>query len=62
LRVSSATLPQPHHLVGDSDWTAFSVEFEVGATEAEAELICDLRAGGGEAWFDLGSLQLLRVP
>jgi hypothetical protein len=62
LRVSSATLPQPHHLVGDSDWTGFRVEFEVGPTEAEAELICDLRAGGGEAWFDLESLTLLRVP
>jgi phage baseplate assembly protein W len=50
------------HLVGDQDWKLLGVEFEVGQAEQPLDLICELRARRGEAWFDLDSLRLLRLP
>ena len=60
-------------LTGDSDWTDVSFEVDLRQTQArsgfmspvessipEVELICQLRAAQGEAWFDLDSLQLVR--
>ncbi len=48
-------------LVGDHDWTLLRVEFELAKEGAEVELLCNLRAQAGEAWFDLESLRLVRV-
>lgn len=60
-------------LTGDSDWTDLSFEVDVRQMQSrsgfmsfvessipEVELICQLRAAQGEAWFDLDSLQLVR--
>jgi len=47
-------------LVGDSDWRTLSAEFEVTEETQDVELVCELRASGGEAWFGLESLRLIR--
>jgi len=44
---------------GDGDWRKFSCEFRIESPR-DIELICELRASKGEAWFDLGSLRLMR--
>lgn len=48
------------YLVGTTDWQALSVEFQVEGAQ-EIEFICELRAGGGQAWFDCASLKVLQV-
>ena len=48
-------------LIGDTDWTTLQVEFEVLEPEAQIELVCALRASEGNAWFDVDSLQLVRL-
>jgi hypothetical protein len=62
LRVSVAKQSTPHQLVGDSSWTKSSIEFVLTAPETEVELLCELRASAGEAWFDFESLRLVRLP
>jgi hypothetical protein len=62
LRVSVAKQSTPHQLVGDSAWTKSSIEFVLTAPETEVELLCELRASAGEAWFDFESLRLMRLP
>jgi hypothetical protein len=61
LRVSTARLAAPHQLSGDSPWTHLKVEFELSAPETDLELICELRASAGDAWFDAESLRLVRL-
>ena len=58
LRISGSS--RPNQLNGDSDWKKVSFEFDVPAGESEVVLICELRAERGRAWFDLGSLQIVR--
>jgi len=48
-------------LAGDSDWTKLQVEFEVSERETQVEFVCLLRGGEGNAWFDVDSLQLVRL-
>jgi spore coat protein H len=68
LRVSGKQ--PPRKLLGDRDWTQFEFEFTVEAMEqsengtplGRAELVCELRASAGSAWFDEGSLALLSIP
>lgn len=48
-------------LVGDSSWQDLTADFEVGPAPAKVELICELRARAGEAWFDLSALRVLRI-
>lgn len=57
LRVGGMTREEPG-LLGTSDWRRLQVEFEVRDRDAEVELICELRASGGEAWFAKDSLRL----
>jgi spore coat protein H len=47
-------------LVGDSDWRALSAVFEVTEETQDVEMVCELRASCGEAWFGLESLRLIR--
>ena len=47
--------------VGDSQWRTLRAEFEVAEAIAEVELICELRARAGEAWFDRDSLRVVRI-
>ena len=44
----------------DDEWSLLSHDFTVTEALAEVELICELRAGSGEAWFDQDSLRLFR--
>ncbi|MFM1768003.1 MAG: hypothetical protein RJA22_532 [Verrucomicrobiota bacterium] len=60
LAVSGQAQPQRRALTGDTDWTELAVEFRVEERGAEVELLCTLRAAGGQAWFDLASLRLVR--
>ncbi len=59
LRVAGVAVAKPQPLTGDSPWTKLAVEFDAGPDGAE--LICELRASAGEAWFDAESLQLTRI-
>lgn len=61
LRVSTAKLTKPHHLTGTSPETPLATEFTTIKPVEEVELICELRASGGEAWFDTDSLRLVRL-
>ncbi|MCX8156156.1 MAG: CotH kinase family protein [Verrucomicrobiae bacterium] len=45
---------------GTADWQVLAYNFEVTLDWEEVELVCELRAKGGEAWFDVPSLRLLR--
>ena len=58
LRISGSS--RPNQLSGDSDWKKVTFEFDVPAASTEVVLVCELRAEKGRAWFDLGSLQIVR--
>lgn len=58
LRVSGEKRTQ--QLLGDAGWTPLTHVFEVPAGGEEKELLCELRACQGEAWFDMASLRLVR--
>ena len=47
-------------LSGDMEWTTTAFDFEVRQDHMDVELVCELRAVQGQAWFDLGSLRLIR--
>lgn len=49
-------------LQGDSDWRELMCEIEAPLGDIEVELICELRATEGEAWFEAESLRLERLP
>lgn len=55
LRLTGATGTQ--HLEGDADWTTVSYDFEL-AEDGPVELLFELRADRGEAWFQLGTLTI----
>ena len=60
LRVSGNYNTDPG-LQGTHPWTPLAVEFTVRADTEEIELICELRAAGGEVWFDRNSLRLVQT-
>jgi spore coat protein H len=60
LRISKSSMPRK--LTGTLPWTEFSYPFEVDEAGTDVELVCELRATTGEAWFDPASLRLLRLP
>jgi len=62
LRIAGPGLARSALLQRDQPWTRAQVLFNTSAREQEVELICELRASGGEAWFELESLRLIRVP
>ena len=45
---------------GTSGWTDLPYEFDVQEGMPDVELVCELRALKGEAWFDAASLKLVR--
>jgi hypothetical protein len=61
LRVTTVSTTRPQPVLGNQPWKSLQVPFEVREREQEVELVCELRAGKGTAWFDLGSLRLLRL-
>lgn len=58
LRISGR--PRQEGLVGSVDWRELRYDFRVKEAE-EIELICDLRAQSGRAFFEAGSLKLKRL-
>ena len=42
---------EDHSLLTAPEWTALQTEFEVREANQEVELLCELRATSGEAWF-----------
>jgi hypothetical protein len=71
LRVDQRRFTQK--LTGDADWTNITFDFDIGDSPGQfgfmapitddnpdVELICELRAAKGEAWFDQDSLRLVR--
>ena len=61
LRVAG-NVRQSGGLLGDSDWRLLSAEFEVTEGTQELELVCELRACAGKAWFATKSLRLIELP
>ena len=61
LRVSGVSAVRPAGLLGDQSWKLLQVSFQTSAREEEVELVCDLRARRGTAWFDLESLRVVRL-
>ena len=47
-------------LTGTADWTIVTYDFNLTEPMADLEILCELRAAAGEAWFDLQSLKLKR--
>ncbi len=48
-------------LTGDSSWQLLVAEFQVEQPTEEIDLICELRARAGEAWFALDSLKVVPI-
>lgn len=61
LDVAGGQSARPRYVVEAAAWTKLETEFEVRDRAREVELLCALRAGAGEAWFDLESLRLVRL-
>ena len=55
LRVSGR--PRARGLVGTREWTRLRCDFEV-EDEGQVEIVVELAADRGQAWFDLGSLRV----
>ena len=47
-------------LIGTTSWKAVYDEFEISQDNQTVEVVCELRASGGEAWFDLESLRIMK--
>ncbi len=60
LRVAGS-FRESENLVGDAGWRPLSAEFSVTEETQEVELVCELRASGGEAWFGSDSLRLVQI-
>ena len=53
---------QAENLIGDSAWRVLGEDFQIDRDGEEVELICELRARLGEAWFELESLRIVQRP
>lgn len=58
LRISGSQ--RPNRISGDSDWKSVAFNFPVHGGIMEVELVCELTASRGEAWFDINSLKLIK--
>jgi spore coat protein H len=61
IRLSRARQTRPNGLWGDCSWQQLQYEFEVTEPQSTVELVCELRAAAGQAWFDLESLRLRKL-
>jgi spore coat protein CotH len=59
LRISGGSVAS--ELTGSQDWQKFGYPFRVQEGGREVEVICELRAARGEAWFDTSSLRVVRL-
>jgi spore coat protein H len=62
LRIAGPSVARSTLFRGNQAWTHAQVSFNTSAREQEVELICELRASKGVAWFELRSLRLVREP
>jgi len=60
LRISGRDRVNGNKLTGSADWTTLTYPFEIGADGEQVELVCELRANGGEVWFDADSTRIVR--
>jgi hypothetical protein len=58
LRISGASRTESHS--GSHVWQPVEFAFEVGEAFRQVELVAELRAEQGTAWFDAESLRLVR--
>jgi len=56
-----ANNPVTPELSGTQDWQRFSYPFHVPEGGGDVQVICELRAARGEAWFDTSSLRVVRT-
>jgi len=59
LRISGGTRKGVNGLTGNAAWKNIGFEFE--ASGSDVVLVAELRSPKGEAWFQIGSLQLVKV-
>jgi spore coat protein CotH len=59
LRISG--IHPPFQVVKDTDWRVVEFDFDVLPPSDDVELICELSTVMGEVWFDLASMQLVRL-
>jgi spore coat protein H len=59
LRISGVTVMPTLH--GDNKWTMLNFPFEVAELTREVTVVCELKGGSGEAWFDTSSLKIRRI-
>lgn len=50
-----------NQLVGTTQWQPLVFEFEIPEPQREVELVAELRATAGKAWFDLSSVRLVKT-
>ncbi len=60
IRVHGSLQPRSNEASGDTDWQKVEYDFAVDPSGGATEVVCELRAAKGEAWFDLDSLRLVR--
>jgi hypothetical protein len=61
LRISGTRTARTNEALGNSSWQLVEFPFTAKPPQDEIELICELRATAGEAWFDVSSLRLRRA-
>ena len=62
IRLHASSKPRENKLLGDAPWQKISYVLSNKFDQPiEMELLCELRATAGEAWFDLDSLKLVKV-
>jgi len=61
VRVAGMAQEGPRLVGPSSGWAPLRADFAVETAEAEVELVCELRANGGEAWFAKESLVVTSV-
>jgi len=48
-------------LSGTQDWQKFGFPFQVPEGGSDVDVVCELRATRGEAWFDTSTLRVVRL-
>jgi hypothetical protein len=61
IHVSEFPRSRQARLTGTQGWQVFSVPLDVIDEELEVQLVCELRASKGMAWFEASSLRVLRL-
>ncbi len=59
VRISGAA--RSNHVAGTTDWQPAAHAFEITEESATVELVAELRASAGRAWFDRASLRIVRT-